>query len=59
MAIGGNNEMNDKLSDKRVKFSIGYVIAAILIMMLIQQFMVRPLRRLGLAQSEPAREENS
>jgi cell division protease FtsH len=43
MKIGGNSEMNDKLSDKRVKFSIGYVIAAILIMLLIQQFIVRPL----------------
>ncbi|MGD2206554.1 MAG: ATP-dependent zinc metalloprotease FtsH [Anaerolineae bacterium] len=31
--------------DKRIKFSIGYVIAAFLIMMLLQQFVVGPLAR--------------
>lgn len=35
--------MKDKLSDKRIKFSIGYVLVWVLILMLIQQFIVRPL----------------
>lgn len=35
--------MDKKLSDRRIKFSIGYVIAAILIMTLLQQFVVGPL----------------
>ncbi len=35
--------MNDKFSDKRVKFSFWYVLVWILIMILLQQFVVRPL----------------
>ncbi len=35
--------MDEKLNDKKIKFSIGYVIAAILIMTLIQQFIAGPI----------------
>jgi cell division protease FtsH len=35
--------MKDKLSDKRLKFSIGYVLVWVLILILVQQFIVKPL----------------
>jgi cell division protease FtsH len=35
--------MNEKLNDKKIKFSFGYVIVAILVMTLIQRFIMGPI----------------
>lgn len=38
-----NEKLNETLGDKKTKFSIVYVIVAILVMVLVQQFLIQPL----------------